>query len=52
MVLLQLRIDFLHRLQTNTDDDEQRGTTEGHLRARQLQRDDRQRRQEGDDHES
>ena len=51
MMLLQLRVDFLHRLQTNANDDEQRGATEGHLRARQLQRDDGKRRQEGNDHQ-
>ena len=50
-MLLQLRVDFLHRLQTDADDDEQRGATEGHLRARQLQRNDRERRQEGNDHQ-
>ncbi len=29
MMLLQLGVDFLHRLQTNADDDEERRATEG-----------------------
>ena len=51
MMLLQLSVDLLHRLQTNADDNEERRAAEGHLRTRQLQRDDRQGRQEGDDHQ-
>ena len=50
-MLLQLGVDFLHRLQADADDDEQCRATKGHLRARQLQRDDCQRRQQRDDHE-
>ena len=47
-MLLKLSVDFLHRLQADTDDNQKGRAAEGHLSLRNMQRDDRQRRDQCD----